>query len=126
MTTDDTAEISQIDDAVILTEVPSGKLCKLVSVIRRRKGMKTIGKHRHRFEETKKHVLQEKHHHQHERGHHGGRRILRRLLDLGITTGCEFEVIQGGSSGPVLVQVRGTRVALGHGLASKLLVKVIG
>jgi ferrous iron transport protein A len=119
MKTDDTA------DTFILTEVQSGKKCKLVKVVRRRRGLKGIGKHWKHFEDSKKHIHHRKHHHHHKE-HHGDGRILRRLLDLGITTGCEFQVIQGGSSGPVLVQVRGTRVALGQGLANKLLVKVIG
>jgi ferrous iron transport protein A len=123
LTNGDTAAQTSHDETVLLTEVPSGKLCKLVRVVRGKKRLIGQGKHRREFEETKKLIPHGKHHH--DRDHHGGRRILRRLLDLGITTGCEFMVIQGGDTGPVLVQVRGTRVALGHGLAHKLMVKVI-
>jgi ferrous iron transport protein A len=47
------------------------------------------------------------------------------LLDLGLTKGCDFRVIQSRGSGPVLVEVRGTRIALGHGLASQVMVEVL-
>jgi len=55
----------------------------------------------------------------------GERQIAKRLLDLGLTKGCTFKVVQGGGRGPVLVEVRGTRIALGHGLAHKVLVEVL-
>ncbi len=120
MTNGDTAEISQIDDTVLLTEVPSGRTCKLVRVSRQGKGMFRRRKRHGQHDQSDEHQKQYLGH-----GRHGNRRILRRLLDLGITTGCEFDVIQGGKSGPVLVQVRGTRIALGHGLASRLLVRMV-
>jgi Fe2+ transport system protein FeoA len=50
---------------------------------------------------------------------------MRRLLDLGLTRGCTFTVIQGSRHGPILVEVRGTRVALGHGLAKKISVEEV-
>jgi Fe2+ transport system protein FeoA len=52
-----------------------------------------------------------------------GRGLMRRLLDLGITKGCTFTVVQSGGRGPVLIEVRGTRIALGHGMARRILVK---
>ncbi len=48
-----------------------------------------------------------------------------RLLDLGLTKGCIFEIVQTTREGPVLLEVRGTRIALGHGLASRLLVREV-
>lgn len=51
------------------------------------------------------------------------REIMGRLVDLGLTRGCRFKVVQGGTKGPVLVEVRGTRIALGHALAERVLVK---
>lgn len=54
------------------------------------------------------------------------REVTRRMLDLGLTKGCTFKVVQGSRFGPVLVEVRGTRIALGHGLASRLIVEEIG
>jgi len=46
-------------------------------------------------------------------------------MDLGLTRGCIFTVIEPGRSGPALIEVRGTRIALGHGLASRLLVEEV-
>ena len=57
--------------------------------------------------------------------HGRGRGIMKRLLDLGLTKGCTFKVVQGSSSGPVLVEVRGTRIALGNELASRVIVRVL-
>ena len=54
-----------------------------------------------------------------------GRGLMRRLMDLGITKGCVFEVVQSGGSGPVLIQVRGTRIAVGKNLACRILVKEV-
>ncbi|MHA1653294.1 MAG: FeoA family protein [Candidatus Thorarchaeota archaeon] len=51
------------------------------------------------------------------------RELLRRLMDLGLTRGCVFKVIQGGTRGPVLIEVRGTRIALGQRIADRLLVE---
>ncbi len=143
----DTAESQNATKRMILTEVSSGKNCILIGVVKgrheRRFGKKTdhserksfFSEFRKRWEEQKEarewedgdfsegvHWKHRQHH-----GHHmgGGIRILRRLLDLGITKGCSFLVIQGSSSGPVLVQVRGTRVALGQGIASKMFVQVV-
>ncbi|TXT55257.1 MAG: hypothetical protein BAJATHORv1_40167 [Candidatus Thorarchaeota archaeon] len=105
-----------------LTQVPSGKECQLV-------GIESLPGRRHPFR-----------HHRRKRGfgrRHGreepcphksitdqeDRQIMQRLLDLGLTKGCSFEVVHGGTSGPVLVEVRGTRIALGQKLARRLLVK---
>ena len=54
-----------------------------------------------------------------------GRGLMRRLLDLGITKGCTFTVVQGGGRGPVLIEVRGTRIALGHHMACRILVREV-
>jgi ferrous iron transport protein A len=57
--------------------------------------------------------------------HGGGRGIMKRLLDLGLTKGCTFKVVQGSTRGPILVEVRGTRIALGQGLARRVIVEVL-
>ncbi|KXH72418.1 MAG: hypothetical protein AM326_03510 [Candidatus Thorarchaeota archaeon SMTZ-45] len=54
-----------------------------------------------------------------------GRGLMRRLLDLGITKGCTFTVVQGGGQGPVLIEVRGTRIALGHHMACRIFVREV-
>ncbi len=54
-----------------------------------------------------------------------GRGVTKRLLDLGLTKGCTFKVVQGSRQGPILVEVRGTRIALGHELARRVIVEVL-
>lgn len=44
----------------------------------------------------------------------GGRGILGRLTSLGFTPGAQIEMIQNFGHGPIIVLVRGTRVALGR------------
>ena len=49
----------------------------------------------------------------------------RRLLDLGITPGQEIEILQRiPFHGPVRIKVRGADVAIGRGIAMKVLVAV--
>jgi ferrous iron transport protein A len=56
----------------------------------------------------------------------GGRILTKRLADLGMTTGTEIKVIRRTLfSGPVQVEVSGSRLVLGKGLASKIMVKLI-
>lgn len=54
----------------------------------------------------------------------GGRRVARRLAELGLTPGVHLRVVQD-AGGPLLVSVRDSRVALGRGIASKLSVEVL-
>jgi Fe2+ transport system protein FeoA len=55
---------------------------------------------------------------------HGGKRMMRRLAELGLTPGVEMMIIQD-SGGPILVSVRNSRIALGRGIAHKLDVATI-
>jgi len=55
----------------------------------------------------------------------GGRGVRRRLLEMGFAPGSEVEVI-ANKRGPVVVRVRGVTVALGRGMAAKILVKPVG
>ena len=48
--------------------------------------------------------------------------LQRRLADMGLTPGVELKVISSGRPGQVVVEVRGSRMALGHGIAAKILV----
>ncbi|MFW9956678.1 MAG: ferrous iron transport protein A [Candidatus Odinarchaeota archaeon] len=107
----------------ILTSVRSGTVCRLVGISDQELTRGSHGSHRHRGWGERQH------------GHHwfrpgfqkkhssNGAGILRRLLDLGLTKGCLFKVVQGSGAGPILVEVRGTRVALGHGIARRLIVE---
>jgi Fe2+ transport system protein FeoA len=49
--------------------------------------------------------------------------VVHRLLELGLTPGVELRVVQD-NGGPMLVSVRGSRVALGRDLADNLWVEM--
>jgi ferrous iron transport protein A len=49
--------------------------------------------------------------------------LQRRLADMGLTPGVQIRVINSQMPGPVLIGLRGSRVALGRGVAQKILVK---
>lgn len=51
-----------------------------------------------------------------------GRELTSRLTSLGLTPGAMIEVLQNFGHGPLIVNVRGTHVALGRGEAIRLLV----
>jgi ferrous iron transport protein A len=53
----------------------------------------------------------------------GGHHFLSRLASLGFTPGADLRVIQNYGRGPLIVNLRDTRVALGRGEASKILVR---
>lgn len=48
--------------------------------------------------------------------------LQRRLADMGLTPGIQVRVINSQMAGPVLVEIRGSRVALGRGVAQKIMV----
>lgn len=54
----------------------------------------------------------------------GGLSITRRLMELGLTPGVHLKVIQD-SGGPLIINVRNSKIALGRGMADKLLVDLI-
>ena len=51
-----------------------------------------------------------------------GRGLFRRLTDMGLTPGVQVRVINGLRPGPVIIELRGSRLALGHGVAHKIMV----
>lgn len=56
----------------------------------------------------------------------GGFGLVRRLAEMGLTPGAEVTLLRKGSfGGPVEIQVRGVALALGRGVASKILVKPV-
>ncbi len=55
----------------------------------------------------------------------GGRHFLSRLASLGFTPGARLQVVQNYRHGPIIVSLRGTRVALGRGEAEKILVEMV-
>jgi DtxR family Mn-dependent transcriptional regulator len=53
----------------------------------------------------------------------GGHNVLQRLLDMGLTPSTSISVIKAAPfDGPVQISVRGSRLALGRGIASKVFV----
>jgi len=55
----------------------------------------------------------------------GGKILTKRLADLGITSGTVVKVIRKTLfSGPLQVEVAGSRLVLGWGLASKIMVEL--
>lgn len=53
-----------------------------------------------------------------------GREVASRLSAMGVTAGAAVEVLQNRGSGPLLVRVSNTRIALGRGEAHKIVVSV--
>lgn len=53
-----------------------------------------------------------------------GRKVAHRLTELGLTPGVNFEVLHD-HGGPLLLAVRNSRLALGRGMASKILVESV-
>lgn len=52
-----------------------------------------------------------------------GRLETNRLASLGFTPGAEVNMTQNRGRGPLIVTVRGTRVALGRGEAARIIVE---
>ncbi|MCS7125582.1 MAG: metal-dependent transcriptional regulator [Aigarchaeota archaeon] len=56
----------------------------------------------------------------------GDRNVLRRLLDMGLTPGATLKVVRiAPFNGPVEVEIRGSRLALGEDITSNVFVEVI-
>ena len=55
---------------------------------------------------------------------HGGRILTKRLSDLGLNSGTEVKIIgRTLFSGPIQIEVSGSRLVIGEGLASKIMVQ---
>ncbi len=57
-------------------------------------------------------------------GVRAGRGAMRRLTELGLIPGATIKIIKSSNSGPVLLEVKGSRIALGRGISMKLFVEV--
>jgi len=49
-----------------------------------------------------------------------GQKLRKKLEDMGLTPGVRFKVISGEDFGPCIIEVRGTRLALGRNIVSKI------
>ena len=56
----------------------------------------------------------------------GGRGLAQRLADMGLTPGTKLKVINSQMPGPILIDLRGSRLVLGHGVALKIMVEITG
>jgi len=52
----------------------------------------------------------------------GGMGLTRRLAEMGLTNGAKVKVLHSAPPGPILVMVRGSRIAIGRGVAMKIMV----
>lgn len=53
----------------------------------------------------------------------GGRGFVRRLAEMGVSSGTELRVIRG--RGPMIVEARGHRLVIGHGMVDRILVEPV-
>jgi len=56
----------------------------------------------------------------------GGREMKQRLADLGLNLGMTVRVINGEHRGPLIVAVKDSRLAIGWGMAHRIIVKPVG
>jgi ferrous iron transport protein A len=49
--------------------------------------------------------------------------LQRRLVDMGLTPGLKVTVVRSQKSGSVVLDVRGSRLALGRGISHKIMVR---
>lgn len=53
-----------------------------------------------------------------------GKHLRKKLQDMGLTPGVEFSVVTRTLRGPLIIEVRGARLALGRGIAEKIDVEI--
>ena len=54
---------------------------------------------------------------------HGGMGLRRRLGEMGINIGDEFEVVQNAFAGQFVIKFKGTKLALGQGMIHRMIVQ---
>lgn len=54
---------------------------------------------------------------------HGGYGIRKRMADLGLNIGMDVTVVQSDCGAPLLVELKGSRYAIGRGLAHHIFVE---
>ena len=55
---------------------------------------------------------------------YGDRRYLSRITSIGLTPGCNIEVLQNGKNRPLLIYGRDTMIALNRGESERIMVEV--
>jgi len=56
-------------------------------------------------------------------GINGGIHMVQKLAAMGLTHHAVVRVMRGGGTGPMVVEVRGSRVGLGQGISSRIMVR---
>jgi ferrous iron transport protein A len=56
-------------------------------------------------------------------GVYGGRGFSQHLYDMGIVEGSDIEVVTPGRPGPFLVNINNTSLAIGQGVANKIMIE---
>jgi len=55
-----------------------------------------------------------------------GRDLSNRLASMGLVSGVEIKVVSNGHPGPFVINVKGSKVMLGRGMANKIMVSCCG
>jgi len=55
----------------------------------------------------------------------GGEKLRDKLLSMGLLPGKDIEVLSVRKNGPVIVKINDTRIVIGHGMASKIVIKPV-
>lgn len=58
-------------------------------------------------------------------GIRGGLNLRRRLADLGLNIGMTFRIVRVNPNGPLILAVKDSRLALGRGMAHKVMVEIV-
>lgn len=53
----------------------------------------------------------------------GGRNMLQKLSAMGLTHHAVIKVMRGGGTGPMVVEIRGSRIGLGQRISSRIMVR---
>ena len=54
----------------------------------------------------------------------GGQRLRKRLADLGLNVGMTVRVMQRDGHGPLILAVKDSRLALGRGMAQRIMIEL--
>lgn len=100
------------ENKMFLTDLEDGQTGVIVDIVGGRHGARRVSDMEHR-------------HHEPHHSSHDGRYAAKRLADLGLAPGTEIEVISTTFfSGPVQIKVCGSKLVLGRGLASRILIEL--
>lgn len=112
----------QKPDRMRLTSIKTSEECIILEIIDHRdteifpdsdRESCKIGRRRHGWHRRSHHRFHRHHHHHN---------VRCRLLDMGLVPGTRVIVVNNQNRGPMLIEVRDSKMALGRGLASKILV----